>query len=95
MSKRFKVNSTEIDDPLIISNRFNEYFVNIGNNLANKIKMQPNSYEKYLGGTFQESMFLSHVVKEEINPIISTFGDPASGWDDIAPRSIKCVKEII
>ena len=26
MSKRF----TETDDPLIISNRFNEYFVNIG-----------------------------------------------------------------
>ena len=95
MSKRFKVNSTEIDDPLIISNIFNEYFVNIGNNLANKIKMQPNSHEKYLGGTFQESMFISPVTKEEINSIISTFGDTASGWDDIAPRSIKFVKEII
>ena len=41
MSKWFKVNSTEIDDPLIISNRYNEYFVNIGNNLANKIKCSP------------------------------------------------------
>ena len=91
MSKRFKVNSTEIDDPLIISNRFNEYFVNIRNNLANKINMQPNSYEKYLGGAFQESMFLSPVTKGEINSIISFFGDTASGWDDIAPRSIKFV----
>ena len=89
MNKWFEVNSTEIDDPLIISNRFNEYFVNIGNNLANKIKMQPNSYEKYLGGTFQESMFLSPVTKEEINSIISTFSDTASGWDDIVPRLIK------
>ena len=95
MSKRFKVNSTEIGDPLIISNRFNEYFVNIGNNFANKIKMQPNSYEKYLGGTFQESMFLSPVSKGDMNSIISTFGDTASWWDDIAPRSIKFVKEII
>ena len=69
--------------------------MNIGNNLANKIKMQPNNYEKYLGGTFQESMFISPVTKEEINSIISTFGDTASGWDDIAPRSIKFVKEII
>ena len=63
--------------------------------MANKIKMQPNSYEKYLGGTFQESMFLSPVKKEEINLIISTCGDTASGWDDIAPRSIKFVKAII
>ena len=70
-------------------------FVNIGHNLANKIKMQPNSYEIYLGGTFQESMFLSPVTKEEINSIISTFGGTASGWDDIAPRSIKFVREII
>ena len=75
MSKRFKVNSTEIDDPLIISNRLNEYFVNIGNNLANEIKVQHNTYVKYLGDTFQESMFLSPVTKEEINSIISTFGD--------------------
>ena len=57
--------------------------------------MQPNSYEWYLGDTFQESRFLSPVTKEEINSIISTFGDTASGWDDIAPRSIKFVKEII
>ena len=40
-------------------------------------------------------MFISPVTKEEINSIISTFGDTASGWDDIAPRSIKFVKEII
>ena len=45
MSKRFKVNCTEIDDPVMISNTFNEYFVNIGNNLANKIKLQSDSYE--------------------------------------------------
>ena len=96
MSKRFKVNSTEIYDPLMTSNRFSEYFVNIRNNLANKIKMQPDSYKKYLGGTFQESMFISPVTKE-MNSIISTFGDTASasGWDDIVPRSIKFVKEII
>ena len=95
MSKKFKVYSTEIDDHLIISIRFNEYFLNIGNNLANKIKMQPNNYEKYLGGTFQESIFLSPVTKEEINSIIGTFGDTASAWDDITPRSTKFVKEII
>ena len=83
MSKWFKVNSTQIDEPLIISKIFIEYFLIIGNNLGNKIKMQPNSHEKYLRD------------KEEINSIINTFGDTASGWDDLAPRLIKCVKEII
>ena len=73
----------EIDDPLIISNRFDEYFVNIGNNLANEIKTHHNIYEKYLGGTFQESMVLSPVTNEEINSTISTFGDT----DDI----LKCI----
>ena len=65
----------EIDDPLIISNRFDEYFVTIGNNLANEIKTHPNIYEKYLGGTFQESIVLSPITNEEINSTISTFGD--------------------
>ena len=69
-------------------------FLNIGNNFANEIKIQPNSY-KYLGGTFQESTFLSPVTKEEINSIISTSGDTASGWDDISPRSKIFVKDII
>ena len=46
MRKRFKVYSTEIDDPVMISNRFNDYFVNFGNNLANEIKTEPNDYEK-------------------------------------------------
>ena len=59
--------------------------------MANKIKMQPNNSEKYLGGTFQESMFLSPVTKEEIDSIIITFGETASGWDEIAQRSIKFV----
>ena len=51
--------------------------------------------KKYLGGTFKESMFLSPVTKEKTDSIVSTFGDTASGWDDVAPRSIKFVKEII
>ena len=94
VSKRFTVNYTEIDDFWLISNRFNECFVNIGNNLADEIKMQPNSYEQYLGGTFQESMFLSSVTKEEMNSIISTFGD-TNGCDDIASRSITLVNNTL
>ena len=50
MSKRFKVNYTEIDDPLIISNRFNEYFVNITWQIKSKCSLIV--MKKYLGGTF-------------------------------------------
>ena len=38
---------------------------------------------------FKEPMFLSHFTNEEINSIINTYGDTASGWDDRAPRSVK------
>jgi hypothetical protein len=45
--------SNIIDDPKTIANNFNEYFINVGPNLANKIKHNDNnSFEKYLKGSY-------------------------------------------
>ena len=51
--------SNVLDDPKTIADNFNEYFINIGPCLANKIKNNDNnSFEKYLKGSYQSSFFL-------------------------------------
>ena len=55
ISKTFiSTNSSNIlDDPKEIANKFNDYFVNVGPNLANTIKQIDNSSsDKYLKGNY-------------------------------------------
>jgi hypothetical protein len=53
-----KYSNTNFTNPVDIANKFNEYFVNVGPQLAKKIpKVNDISYEDYLKGNYVESMF--------------------------------------
>jgi hypothetical protein len=59
--------SNIIDDPKTIADNFNDYFINIGPNLANKIKRNNNNcFEKYLKGNYQSSFFLNPITENEL-----------------------------
>ena len=92
--RRFQGNSHRPLHSIFSSTTFCITLPFINGNFASKIETQFYSNEKYLGGTFQESVPISPVTKEGINSTISTFGDIASGWHDIALRSIEIVKKI-
>ena len=47
-----------ISDPLEIANYFNEYFVNVGPNLAKKVPESPMNFKSYLDETNCNSIFL-------------------------------------
>ena len=49
---------TIITDPSIISNEFNDFFVNVGPNLASKIHHTGKDYYDYLKEPIQSSMFM-------------------------------------
>ena len=72
----FNDNGRTIKKPKSISNRFNEYFTNIGTSLANKIpntKVLPNSF---LGQSIAESIFIFPTTVDEIHKCILLFFMP-------------------
>ena len=57
--------SNTIIEPEEIVNKFNDYFTNIGPNLAKKIKCNDNdNFEKSLKGSYQSSFFLNAVTQK-------------------------------
>ena len=66
----FKDNNIEISDKHAIVTKFNEYFVNIGPTLANKIPNLPGSCTEYLSAAYKDSFSLYATTPEEIVKIV-------------------------
>ena len=92
----FKYNNEIIEDPKIISSKFNKFFVNIGSSLASKIPKVDTDMLQFMQGEFVNSMYLDSVSKEEVLKIIhKEKSNKASGWDDIDINVVKVVAEEI
>ena len=80
----------------MIANDFNDFFVNIGPNLASKINSTGKEYHEYLKDPIQKSVFLSPVIDDDIVKIITKFDQTKSpGHDNIGNNIIKGIaKEI-
>jgi hypothetical protein len=77
-----------------IANKFNEFFVNVGPNLASKIKPTDNAnIFSYLGSSNTNSMFLKPVDNQEVINIISECKNKKS--EDCGNLSMKVIKHII
>ena len=85
----FKHNNILLSDGKEIANVFNNFFVNIGPQLASKIQDTGENPSKFLKGDYVNSMFLSNVTDNEINRLIRNLKDSAAGWDDIESKIIK------
>ena len=86
----FKIDSTEISNPMEIADTFCNYFSNIGPNLANKIQATPNSHLKFLKGHFPNSVFLNPATEKEIIEISKSFqSNKSPGYDQISMSAIK------
>ena len=55
-----------INDPQTIADKFNEYFVNVGPNIAKKIPKSNRTYDQYLTGMYENSFFLEPITKYEL-----------------------------
>ena len=98
LSHQFKRNSgTIITDPTVISNEFNDFFVNVGPNLASKIQSTGKHYYDYLSTAHKQSIFMRPIVEDEILKIINKFDkNKSAGHDGIGNLIVKGVaKEIL
>ena len=82
---KFNVNGTMTNDPLTIANAFNNYFVDIGPTLANKITQSANPID-YVKQQ-KNSIFIPNIEESEVKNIITQLKHSSPGWDEL-PTSI-------
>ena len=94
-SKQFVINDQVTMDPNVISNGFNNFFVNVGPTLASKIITDGISHRNFLTESLQTSFFLEPTTTNEIKAVISKLKNGAPGRDGILPKHLKCISESI
>ena len=91
----FDYEGNTLTHPSDICNGFNEFFVNIGLNLANKIPASGNVFEQYLNQPNPKSIFLNPTTEMETLRIFSDLRVSAPGWDNISLTLIKPIVNYI
>ena len=92
-----KINGLNQNDPQVISDSVNDFFSEIGNNLANKFPQNNNSeFKKYLGNPVQHSLFFHDISEEEIiNAIRNLKNSNSTGCDDFTTKFVKLSSSIL
>ena len=90
----FIINNKENTDPSSISNHFNEFFANIGTNLAKNILDIDKDATSYIKYNNPSSMFNSPVLATEVLKIISSLNKASHGWDDISSQIVKTTSHL-
>ena len=91
----FEHNGNLINDPLEISNRFNNYFTAVGSNLAANIGHVDKSPTSFMKGTYDHSLFLSPTNDEEVTKILLELKNSSPGYDGISIKVLKSTRDII
>ena len=93
----FNLNGKIIKDNKSIANEFNNYFINIGPNLANNITPPHNRhFSDYMEKKVNKSIFLKPVTDNEILGLVNSFKNKYScGYDGLNMYLIKqCIRQI-
>ena len=94
LNESFSYINSIITDKTSVSNKFNEYFVNVGKTLAAQILMSGPSFNSYLSEANKESIFLTPTDQQEIHSIILNIKDSA-GHDGLSAKVINPVIETL
>ena len=90
----FREDSSQVSDPNTIVNHFNEFFVNIGSNLARRITSSK-TFDEYLSNSnlCSSSLFLNPVSEEEVLKVAFASLKPnkSAGSDNLKPDIIRLV----
>ena len=86
----FMQGSLKITDKEVIASKFNDFFVNVGVSLSDKIPQSSRSAQSYLTDSYTKTLFLTPVNRNElINVIKQLKTNTSSGWDDLSPKILQ------
>ena len=91
----FKQGTDIIDDPKLIAEHFNSFFVNVGSNLAKKIPNTSTDPLSYLKNHSNNTMFLRPTCETELINIINSLKFSSPGWDEIDITVVKASHDIL
>lgn len=92
ISPFFNLDDSLTSDKNAIAKKFNEYFTNIGPNLANKIPTTDTEFVSYLKGDFKHSFFATPTTPNEIISVVNPMLSKSSyGIDEIPLKTMKLV----
>ena len=93
---KFKMSDGSVtENKQIISENFNDFFVNVGPTLAKCIPKIDKSPLQHMGNRVTEPIYLNPVTHEEIKQILFSLKNSATGWDDIGASILKLSSESI
>ncbi|XP_047129352.1 uncharacterized protein LOC124809339 [Hydra vulgaris] len=95
LNNKIAKNGTQISDVKSVATKFNEFFVNIGPNLASKIKHTPAHFLSYLSKSDKSLAFKKLTSKELDDSIKKLNKNKATGYDAISASIIKDCDELI
>ena len=92
----FKLSDESVtSDKRFISENFNDFFVNVGYNLAKRITYVNASPRDFMGDRLIESIYLEPVTYMEIDQIIKELKNGAPGYDEITAFVLKDTRQSI
>ena len=96
ISSIFRIKGTDVSDKRIIVEEFNNYFTNIGANLAANIKVEPTDYSFFLRKNYSGSFVAYDCDPNEVLNVVTNFESKCStGHDDIPMTILKsCIANI-
>ena len=91
----FEHNGETFTNPKDISEKFNNYFVNIGSTLSSKIEHVNQSPSSYLVGSYNNNLFLAPTTENEVFNVMSSLKKSSTGYDNISSDLLKTSCNII
>ena len=93
---KLKIDDVLTDDSVIISDRLNEYFSNVGSDINKQFDSVPEgSFKQFLSGSYRSSFFLRPVSEAEVGNIISSLKNKSCNIDVIPFSVLKLLEFII
>ena len=92
INTKFKCNDKITEDGQVISDKFNNFFVNVGTTLAKNIPLSNKSPIEYMITNTRDLSILDPVSENEVLKIISNFKDSSARWDELNPLMMKNIK---
>ena len=86
---KFVINNKIVTDTNVISDSFNNFYVNIGPDLAKQIPKCDKDPLSYIPNNVRGSIFLKDVTYSEVSKIIMLLKNSSPGWDVIHTKVVK------
>ena len=87
---KLKINNQIINDPVQIANAMNNFFTNIGPDLAKKCQNSDNSFMNFMGESNKQSMYLFKTSPNEVYKLINKLKNKKlSGFDELSAKFLK------